>query len=206
MMPARKFQIVLICIYLSFDKYVYSDIVTLQKGNEICCITENSDYPIFIDPPATMINNNEPVNFLKQDNWDNANWVLKDVSNISHGVVTDKRWEDFSIVKTNYHRFISVTSISFSVYSPFEIEFYTTDDENYDEFRWNRGDQKWVSFTILLHNNDVLYLEDDEVIRTTTDFKPYEIVVKTTNETFWKIHKCKYILNAQFNIIRQLDK
>jgi hypothetical protein len=40
-----------------------------------------------------MIHNNEPVNFLKQDNWDNANWLLKDVSNISHSVVTDKRWE-----------------------------------------------------------------------------------------------------------------
>jgi hypothetical protein len=78
---------------LSFDKYVCSDIVTLQKENEISCITKNSEYPIFIDPPAIMTNNNEQVNFLKQDNWDNANWVLKDVSNISHGVVTDKRWE-----------------------------------------------------------------------------------------------------------------
>jgi hypothetical protein len=73
------------------------------------------------------------------------------------------------------------------------MEFYTNDDENYDEFRCNGGDQKWVSFTILLQNNNVLYLEDDEVIRTTTDFKPYEIVVETTNETFWKIHKCKYL-------------
>jgi hypothetical protein len=80
-------------MYLSLDKYVCSDIISLQKENEISCITNNSEYPIFIDPPAIMTNNNEQVNFLKQDNWDNANWVLKDVSNISHGVVTDKRWE-----------------------------------------------------------------------------------------------------------------
>jgi hypothetical protein len=73
-------------------KYVCGDIVTLQKENEICCITETSDYPIFIDPPAETINN-EPVNFLMQDNWDNANWLLKDVSNFSNGAVTDKRWE-----------------------------------------------------------------------------------------------------------------
>jgi hypothetical protein len=40
-----------------------------------------------------IITNNEKVNFLKQDNWDNANWVLRDVSNFSHGAVTDRRWE-----------------------------------------------------------------------------------------------------------------
>jgi hypothetical protein len=147
----------------------------------------------FIDPPAIMTNNNEPVNFLKQDNWDNANWVLRDVSNFSQGVVTDRRWEDFEIVRTNYQRFTLVTSLSFSVYSPFEIEFFTNDDENLDYFKWNRGDQKWLSFTILLQNNSVFYLENDEVMRTATDFKPYEIVVKTKNETFWKIHKCKYL-------------
>jgi hypothetical protein len=191
-MAARKFQILLICIYFSLHKYVYSDIVTLQKENEICCITETTDYPIYIDPPAKMINN-KPVKFLMQDNWNNDNWLLKDVSNSNNGAVIDKRWEDFQIVKTSYQRFTSVTSLSFSVYSPFEIEFFTNDDENLDYFKWNRGDQKWLSFTILLQNNSVFYLENDEVIRTTTDFKPHEIVVKTKNETFWKIHKCKYL-------------
>jgi hypothetical protein len=73
-------------------KYVYTDIVTLQKENEICCITKTTDYPIFIDPPAKMINN-EPVKFLMQDNWNNDNWLLKDVSNSNNGAVTDKRWE-----------------------------------------------------------------------------------------------------------------
>jgi hypothetical protein len=187
-----KFQIILICVYLSFDKYIYSNIVTLQKENEISCITKNSDHPIFIDPPATMINK-EPVKFLKQDNWNNANWLLKDVNQFSYGAVTDKRWEDFEIVKTNYHRFISVTSVSLSVYSPFEVEFFTNDDDNLDYFKWNRSDQKWLSFTILLQNNNVFYLENDEVIRTTPDFKPYEIVVKTKNETYWKIHKYQYM-------------
>jgi hypothetical protein len=81
-------------------KYVYSNIVTLQKGNEICCITETTDYPIFIDPPAKMINNNKPVKFLKQDNWNNDNWLLEDVSNFSHGAVTDKRWEG-ELLKNN---------------------------------------------------------------------------------------------------------
>jgi hypothetical protein len=73
-------------------KYVYSDIVTLQKENEICCITETTDYPIYIDPPAKMINN-KPVKFLMQDNWNNDNWLLKDVSNSNNGAVIDKRWE-----------------------------------------------------------------------------------------------------------------
>jgi hypothetical protein len=173
-------------------KYVYSDIVTLQKENEICCITETTDYPIYIDPPAKMINN-KPVKFLMQDNWNNDNWLLKDVSNSNNGAVIDKRWEDFQIVKTSYQRFTSVTSLSFSVYSPFEIEFFTNDDENLDYFKWNRGDQKWLSFTILLQNNSVFYLENDEVIRTTTDFKPHEIVVKTKNQTFWKIHKYQFM-------------
>jgi hypothetical protein len=47
-----------------------------------------------------MINNNEPVNFLKQDNWDNANWLLKDVNHFSYGAVTDKRWEG-ELLKNN---------------------------------------------------------------------------------------------------------
>jgi hypothetical protein len=34
------------------------------------------------------------VKFLKQDNWNNANWLLKDVNQFSYGAVTDKRWED----------------------------------------------------------------------------------------------------------------
>jgi hypothetical protein len=37
--------------------------------------------------------NKEPVKFLKQDNWNNANWLLKDVNQFSYGAVTDKRWE-----------------------------------------------------------------------------------------------------------------
>jgi hypothetical protein len=192
-MAARKFQVILIYIYFSLHKYVCGNIVTLQKENEICCITETTDYPIFIDPPPKMINNNKPVKFLMQDNWDNDNWLLKDVSNFSHGAVTDKRWEDFEIVKTNYHRFISVTSVSFSVYSPFEIEFITKDDNYLDYFKLNREDQKWFSFTILLQNNNVWYLENDEVITTTTDFKPSNIFVTTKNETFWKIHKYQFM-------------
>jgi hypothetical protein len=47
-----------------------------------------------------MINNNKPVKFLMQDNWDNDNWLLKDVSNFSHGAVTDKRWEG-ELLKNN---------------------------------------------------------------------------------------------------------
>jgi hypothetical protein len=82
--------------------------------------------------------------------------------------------------------------VSFSVYSPFEIEFITKDDNYLDYFKLNREDQKWFSFTILLQNNNVWYLENDEVITTTTDFKPSNIFVTTKNETFWKIHKCKY--------------
>jgi hypothetical protein len=113
---------------------------------------------------------------------------------------------DFEIVKTNYHRFTSVTSLSFSVYSPFTVEFFTNDDENLDYFKWNRGDQKWLSFTILLQNNSVFYLENDEVMKTTTDFKPHEIVVKTKNETFWKIHKCKYLKPSSLYPSTTIDK
>jgi hypothetical protein len=40
------------------------------------------------------------VNFLKQDNWDNANWLLKDVNHFSYGAVTDKRWEG-ELLKNN---------------------------------------------------------------------------------------------------------
>ncbi|KAJ3621718.1 hypothetical protein MTP99_003825 [Tenebrio molitor] len=91
-MSAQTFQIILIGIYLSFNKYVCNDMVTLQRENEICCITNTTDYPIFIDPPAFMTNK-EKVNFLKQNNWDNSNWFLNDVSDFSYGAVTDKRWE-----------------------------------------------------------------------------------------------------------------
>ncbi|XP_068899999.1 uncharacterized protein [Tenebrio molitor] len=192
MLFARKFQIIHIYLHFLLHKYVCGDIVTLQKENEICCITETSDYPIFIDPPAETINN-EPVNFLMQDNWDNANWLLKDVSNFSNGAVTDKRWEDFEIVKTNYQRFISVTSVSFSIYCPFEMEFITKDDNYLDRFKFYREEQKWYSFTILLQNDTVWYLENDEVIGKRIDFKPSNIFVTTKHETFWKIHKYQFM-------------
>jgi hypothetical protein len=83
--------------------------------------------------------------------------------------------------------------VSFSVYSPFEIEFITKDDNYLDRLKLNREDQKWFSFTILLQNDNVWYLENDEVIKTTTDFKPSNIFVTTKNETFWKIHKYQFM-------------
>jgi hypothetical protein len=100
---------------------------------------------------------------------------------------------DFQIVKTNFQKFTLVTSLSFSVYSPFEIEFFTNNDDDLDYYKWNGGYQKWLSFTILLQNNSVFYLKNDKVMRHVSDFKPYEIVVKTKNATFWKLHDCKYL-------------
>jgi hypothetical protein len=76
------------------------------------------------------------------------------------------------------------------------MEFITKDDNYLDRFKFYREEQKWYSFTILLQNDTVWYLENDEVIGKRIDFKPSNIFVTTKHETFWKIHKCKYLKSS----------
>jgi hypothetical protein len=83
--------------------------------------------------------------------------------------------------------------VSFSLYSPVEVNLFVNDDEyldfTYIEHAFKKG---WNHISIFVRNNSVFYLLNKQVIKSVDAFNPYEITVKTKNDTFWKIHDCEY--------------
>jgi hypothetical protein len=107
---------------------------------------------------------------------------------ISNGI----KFSDFKTNRTNYLRFDKATSISLSVYPSAEIEIFLSDDEKFDYRLLQLPNDRWTHITIMLHKNNVIQLKNNVIFRRTNDFKPTEIVFKSTNETYWKIHQCEY--------------
>jgi hypothetical protein len=69
-----------------------SDIVTLQKENEVFCITQDLTLATFISPPL-IENSTKSLSLLTGEDWSYDNWILAKGSNSLSGPVTDKRWE-----------------------------------------------------------------------------------------------------------------
>ncbi|KAJ3620841.1 hypothetical protein MTP99_004755 [Tenebrio molitor] len=87
--------------------------------------------------------------------------------------------------------FNSTKSISFSLYvhSVTKIEIFINDEQNLDYFQIDiKNIKKWNHYAISVHNNNVYVLENGQTIRTTLDFNPYEFVIKSKEDIFWKIH------------------
>jgi hypothetical protein len=83
--------------------------------------------------------------------------------------------------------------VSFSLYSPVEVNLFVNDDQYLDfihiEHEFKKG---WNHISIFVRNSSVFYLLNKQVIKSVDAFNPYEITVKTKNDTFWKIHDCEY--------------
>jgi hypothetical protein len=114
------------------------------------------------------------------------------------------KFSDFKTNRTNYLRFDNAMSISLSVYSSVEVEIFVNDEEYLDYMKLPLSNERWTHLTIILHNNTVIHLKNDVVFKKIIDFKPTEIVFKSMNETYWKIHQCEYstlvtINGDQFN-------
>jgi hypothetical protein len=168
-----------------------SDIVTLRKENEVLCITRDVTLPTFISPPFND-NSTKSFSVLTGEEWGYDNWILTDGSNSLSESVTDKRWENFEIIKTNYKKFTSVKSVSFSLYSPLEVELFVNDDQDLDFTHLKEFKKGWCHISILLRNNNVFYLLNNKIIKSVDAFNPHEITVKTKNDIFWKTHYCEY--------------
>jgi hypothetical protein len=174
--------------------YSFSDIVTFRKANEIFCITRDVTLPTFISPPL-IENSIESLSLLSGEDWSYDNWILIDGSNSSSGSVTDKRWENFAVIKTNYKKFTSVKSVSFSLHLPGEVELFVNDYEDVDITHLKDFKKGWNHISIFLRNNSVLYLLDNKVIKSADAFNPHEIAVKINDDTFWKIHSYQFMMS-----------
>jgi hypothetical protein len=108
--------------------------------------------------------------------------------------VNVRLFSDLSTIKSNYQMFNSTKSISFSLYvhSVTKINIFINDEQNLEHFPVEiKNIKKWNHYAISVHNNNVYVLENDQIIRTTVDFNPYEFVIKSKEDIFWKIHNCK---------------
>ncbi|XP_068900709.1 receptor-type tyrosine-protein phosphatase alpha-like isoform X3 [Tenebrio molitor] len=171
-----------------------SDIVTLRKKNKILCITKEVTLPTFISPPF-IENSIKSLSLLNGEDWSYDNWTLTDGSKSLLGSVTDKRWENFEVIKTNYKRFTPVQSVSFSLHSPEKVEMTISDDqklyENYIKVQKNG----WNHISFLIRNNSLFYLLNNKVIKREDGFHPHQIIVKTKNDIFWKIHNYQFMMS-----------
>jgi hypothetical protein len=105
-------------------------------------------------------------------------------------------FSDLSTIKSNYQMFNSTKSISFSLYvhSVTKIDIFINDEQNLEYFQIEiKNIKKWNHYAISVHNNNVYVLENGQTIRTTLDFNPYEFVIKSKEDIFWKIHNCKIL-------------
>jgi hypothetical protein len=102
------------------------------------------------------------------------------------------KFSDFKTNRTNYLRFYKAMSVSLSVYSSAELEIYLSDSEKFDYIKLQLSNERWTHLTIILHDNNVIHLKNNAVFRRKNDFKPTEIVFKSMNETYWKIHRCEF--------------
>jgi hypothetical protein len=83
-------------------------------------------------------------------------------------------------------------SISLSLFSSVEIEVFVQDWKNLDYMKLRLPDDGWNHISIILQNNNVVYLLNGEVLKRVDDFSPRILVVKPQSPTFFKIHNCKY--------------
>jgi hypothetical protein len=105
--------------------------------------------------------------------------------------ITVLKFSDFKTNRTNYLRFDKAMSVSVSVYSSAELEIYLSDSDKFDYMKLQLSNERWTHLTIILHNNNVIHLKNNVLFRRKNGFKPTEIVFKSMNETYWKIHQCE---------------
>jgi hypothetical protein len=88
--------------------------------------------------------------------------------------------------------------VSFSLYSPVEVNLFVNDDQYLDfthiEHEFKKG---WNHISIFVRNSSVFYLLNKQVIKSVDAFNPYEITVKTKNDTFWKIHDYQFMMSEK---------
>ncbi|XP_063924961.1 uncharacterized protein LOC135138865 isoform X1 [Zophobas morio] len=163
-----------------------------SKTYMYCISEENVDAAVFTLPPLNKLD--DSTSLMNKRFWKNDDWVIKRSSDSTRTAVLDRRWEDFNITRTNYLRFDkSTTSVSFSVYGTNAIEFFADDGETLDYFRQPvNNTETWNTFTIFQKDGYVHYFGNSERNFRTYWLRPWQFVVRTQAEAYFKIHDYEY--------------
>jgi hypothetical protein len=167
------------------------DVFTLHNENKIHCLTYDEKIPMYVLPPVEE--ESKQLTLLNAKDWNQDGWVMTDANNSFQAHVTDKRWEYFGTDKTDYLRFSLNKSMSLSLFSPVEIEVFVDDDQNLDYTKKRLPNEGWNHISIILQNNNVVYLLNGEVFKRVNDFSPRELVVKHRSPIFFKIHNYMFM-------------
>jgi hypothetical protein len=168
------------------------DVFTLHNENKIHCLTSDEKIPMYVLPPVEE-ESKQLLTLLNAKDWNQEGWVMTDANNSFQAHVTDKRWEYFGIDKKDYLRFSLNKSMSLSLFSSVNIAVLLTDGENLDYNSLKLPDERWNHISIILQNNNVVYLQNGEVIKRVIDFSPKELVIKLRKPTFIKIHNYTFM-------------
>jgi hypothetical protein len=82
--------------------------------------------------------------------------------------------------------------MSVSLFSSIDIAILVGVGEKQDYIPLKLPDERWNHISIILQNNNVVYLLNGKVVKRVIDFSPKELVIKPRKPTFLKIHNCKY--------------
>ncbi|XP_063925350.1 uncharacterized protein LOC135139155 [Zophobas morio] len=192
----RKFALTLFTLsslITSFDVLAIEEdeIIRFVNKTHIYCVhPEDFQLAMFTNPPLEGIQYGKKL--LDIENWENDDWKINDLSNII-SVVTDKRWEEFPVLNTNYKYFPNFNpSVTFSIYRGEDIQLYVDDEESLDYLEPSpKNREEWTTFTIFFKDNYVNYFMNNDRIRT-HNLKPTNLAVKTKNQAYFKIHSGKY--------------
>jgi hypothetical protein len=94
--------------------------------------------------------------------------------------------------------------MSLSLFASVEIEIFVNDDDYLDYTKKMLPNKGWNHISIILQNNNLVYLLNGEVFKRINDFSPRELVVVHRSPIFFKIHNCKYeysFLNGYDSIV-----
>jgi hypothetical protein len=94
--------------------------------------------------------------------------------------------------------------MSLSLFESVKIEVFVNDEDNLDYTTLRLPNKEWNHISIILQNNNVVYLLNGEVFKRVDEFSPRELVVKHRSPIFFKIHNCKYeysFLNGNDSIV-----
>jgi hypothetical protein len=168
------------------------DVFTLHNENKIHCLTSDGKIPMYVLPPVEE-ESKQLLTLLNAKDWNQDGWVMTDASNSFQAHVTDKRWEYFGIDKTNYLRVSLNKSMSLSLFASVEIEVFVNDEDNLDYTTLRLPNEEWNHISIILQNNNIVYLLNGEVLKRVDEFSPRELVIKHRSPTFFKIHNYKFM-------------
>ena len=84
----------LLILVLIVKSVFAEEIITLQKDNNVTCITDDIFLPIYISPPSTEENfGKETTDLLTEGKWAEDDWFLQAEDAFIPETLVDRRWQ-----------------------------------------------------------------------------------------------------------------